>query len=297
LGRLGLEQLESRVVLDSTVVFNEIMYHPTGSDAAAEWIELHNQMAVDMDLSGWYLDGGVEFRFADGTIISGGGYLVVAASPSELEASAGLSGVPGPFSGRLANEGELLQLRNNNDRIMDEIEYGDDAPWPVGPDGSGASLAKTDPNSATMQPENWATSPSVGGTTGAPNASRPEEGRFQPLISAGATARLFVPLDHRLGDGWRSPVFDDSAWLQGPIGAGYDMSQRDYASMVLGDNPIGYWRFEEPAEADTAMDSSGHGRDGAYVAGVSPGSAGAPGIGGYSATFDGTSGFVDLPGS
>jgi len=66
---------------DSVVVFNEIMYHPPANEAVMEWVELHNQMAVDVDLSGWSLAGGVDFKFAEGSVISGGGYLVIASSP------------------------------------------------------------------------------------------------------------------------------------------------------------------------------------------------------------------------
>ncbi len=53
-GRHAFEPLEPRLALDSTVVFNEIMYNPPGdTDASLEWVELYNQMAVDMDLSRW----------------------------------------------------------------------------------------------------------------------------------------------------------------------------------------------------------------------------------------------------
>ena len=38
---------------DSVVVFNEVHYHPAEREAELEWVELHNQMAVDVDLSGW----------------------------------------------------------------------------------------------------------------------------------------------------------------------------------------------------------------------------------------------------
>src|SRR4026209_1435094 len=69
---------------DSVVVFNEIMYHPQTNEAALEWLELYNQMAVDVDLSGWSIDDGIQFQFAEGTIIPGGGYLVIAISPSAL---------------------------------------------------------------------------------------------------------------------------------------------------------------------------------------------------------------------
>ena len=104
---------------DSVVVFNEIMYHPPGSnEAALEWVELCNQMSVDVDLSGWRLDQAIQFTFPEGTILPGGGYLVVASSPATL-ATQGVAQALGPFSGRLDNSGDTIQLRNNSDRVMD----------------------------------------------------------------------------------------------------------------------------------------------------------------------------------
>ena len=50
-------------MLDSTVVFSELMYHPVDEDPRGEWIELRNLLAVDMDLSGWSLQDGVRFDF------------------------------------------------------------------------------------------------------------------------------------------------------------------------------------------------------------------------------------------
>ena len=67
---------------DTSVVFNEIMYHPATNEAALEWVELRNQMAVDVDLSGWSLRGVVDYTFASNTIVRGGGFVVVALSPS-----------------------------------------------------------------------------------------------------------------------------------------------------------------------------------------------------------------------
>ena len=49
---------EITVHADSTVVFNEVMYHPATNEAALEWVELHNQMSVDMDISRWSLGAG-----------------------------------------------------------------------------------------------------------------------------------------------------------------------------------------------------------------------------------------------
>src|ERR1035437_4357427 len=132
---------------DSTVVFNEIMYHPATNEAALEWVELYNQMSVDMDISHWSLAGGIDYAFPEGTIVAGGGYLVVASSPAALMAATGLTNVIGPFAGRVSNSGETLQLLNNDLRAMDSITYGTDGEWPVAPDGSGVSLAKRNPAS------------------------------------------------------------------------------------------------------------------------------------------------------
>ncbi|MCA9246287.1 MAG: lamin tail domain-containing protein, partial [Planctomycetales bacterium] len=89
--RPAFEALEARQLLvgDSVVVFNELNYHPAPGDEALEWVELHNQMAVDIDLSGWRITGGIEFQFAPATIIAGGGYMVVAANPASVELAAG----------------------------------------------------------------------------------------------------------------------------------------------------------------------------------------------------------------
>src|SRR6185503_15029606 len=81
------------VQADSIVVFNEVHYHPATNESLTEWVELHNQMAVDIDLSAWSIRGGIDFAFPEGTIVPGGGYLVVASSPSTLQAATGIANV------------------------------------------------------------------------------------------------------------------------------------------------------------------------------------------------------------
>jgi hypothetical protein len=97
---------------DSVVVVNEIHYHP--ADPALEFVELHNQLSVNVDLSGWRFDGGITFGFPEGTVMPARGYLVVAKDPAALQAATGATGTLGPFAGSLANEGETLRLWNNN---------------------------------------------------------------------------------------------------------------------------------------------------------------------------------------
>ena len=53
---------------DAVVTINEVHYNPPLTQDA-EWIEIHNQMAVNVDLSGWSLADGVSYVFPPGTII------------------------------------------------------------------------------------------------------------------------------------------------------------------------------------------------------------------------------------
>ncbi len=154
---------------DAVVAFNEINYHPATNETTMEWVELKNMLAVDVDMSGWAIGGTINYTFPSNSIIRARSHLVVAISPATLMAQTGLTGVLGPFSSRLDNDGGTIELRNNSGRLIDDVSYQVDNDWPVAADGSGASLAKRDPDSASGPSENWAASEQPGGTPGAVN--------------------------------------------------------------------------------------------------------------------------------
>jgi Lamin Tail Domain/CotH kinase protein len=216
---LALLSLQSATALaDSVVVFNEVMYHPATNEAAMEWLELHNQNAVDVDLGGWRLTGGIDFEFPDTTVIRGGGFLIVAVSPSTLMSATGVTNVLGPFLGRLSNNGEEIRLRDRNNRLMDSLNYGVDGEWPEGADGAGVSLAKRHPNLASGPAENWTISRQVGGSPGAANfpiaaASVVTVSTNLTLIPFSASWRYYQSGDP--GAGWNQPAFNDAAWGTG----------------------------------------------------------------------------------
>ena len=68
---LVLSLLAAAARADSVVVFNEVHYHPGTQEPQREYIELHNQMAVDVDLSRWEITGRVNYTFPAGTVIPG----------------------------------------------------------------------------------------------------------------------------------------------------------------------------------------------------------------------------------
>ncbi|HUF62040.1 MAG TPA: lamin tail domain-containing protein [Verrucomicrobiales bacterium] len=164
--------------LDSVVVFHEIHYHPDDGSTSAEWIELFNQMGVDIDLTGWRIEGGVDFVFPQDTVIAGRGYLVVAADPGR---SGG--GALGPWTGSLSNDGEELRLVTGTGRLMNRVAYDDVEPWPVAADGFGATLAKGRPMGASPDPHAWGWSVEAGGTPGQANGAVLTSGDAELLIN------------------------------------------------------------------------------------------------------------------
>jgi hypothetical protein len=259
----------SRAV-DSVVVFNELQYHPATNETASEWVELHNQMAIDIDLSAWEITGDIGYTFAEGTIIPGGGYLVIASDPVTLGNRTGITNLTGPFTGRLNNGQGTVRLRDRNGRLMDELEYRDGGKWPVAPDGSGTTLAKRDPDSTSGPPEHWASSVLVGGTPGGRNF--PEDTTQRRLLIPFNTLWRFEASGTDLGTSWRAPGFDDSAW-----------SGRNNATL------ISYWPFDGNANATRGV-------NGTLVGGITA-AADRNGTAGGALSFNGTlSQNVQVPG-
>src|SRR5689334_7424483 len=100
---------------DCVVTFNEIHYAPAGG--GTEWVELHNQFSIPVDVGGWKLAGGMGFTIPEATTMQPGAYLVIS------NAAANPSGALGPFTGILDNAGEELSLNTRHGRLMDRVSY------------------------------------------------------------------------------------------------------------------------------------------------------------------------------
>lgn len=147
------------VPAEGNVVINEIMYNPAVPEAS--FVEIHNRSAsAAFDLSGWRLNG-VDFTFPPGTVLTNGGFLVIA---KDLVAFAAVYGynIPllGKFDGQLDDGGETLTLLQpgataTNDVVVDIVTYDDDPPWPAAADGQGASLQLLDAAQDNNRASNW----------------------------------------------------------------------------------------------------------------------------------------------
>ncbi len=149
------------------IAISEIMYKPASRDDGrnTEFLELFNSNPWAQDVSGYKLDGEVQFTFPPHTSIPGGGFLVLAAAPADLQAVTGISGVLGPYDGSLKTSGELV-LYDEAGALLLDVNYADTAPWPMGADGTGHSIVLARPSYGEADPHAWAISDVVGGSPG-----------------------------------------------------------------------------------------------------------------------------------
>mgnify|MGYP002849947059 CR=1 FL=1 len=75
----------SAALAKGAIVINEIHHDPDVKTELAEFIELHNSGAEQVDLGGWKIEGGGAFTFPHGTRLDGGAF-VVAHDPAQFKA-------------------------------------------------------------------------------------------------------------------------------------------------------------------------------------------------------------------
>ncbi|HTG43133.1 MAG TPA: lamin tail domain-containing protein, partial [Verrucomicrobiae bacterium] len=189
------------------VVISEIMYHHASDDDGLEFIELQNIATTNVSLfdpahpeNTWRLRKGVDLDFPPGTVIPAGQFLVLVsfdplANPAALalfRAAYGPNAVLlGPYSGKLDNAGELIELLRPDAPqtipgpdfglvpylVVDHVAYDDQAPWPLSPDGEGDSLHRLIASEYGNDPVNWiGTAPDPGSGAASSNPDRDGDG-------------------------------------------------------------------------------------------------------------------------
>jgi hypothetical protein len=183
------------------VVLNEILYRgPAGPGSEDEFLELFNTASTHVALFDpanpahtWRVDGGVRFTLPPGVTLPPGGFLLLVnfnpADPVLLAAFQARWAVPasvpvlGPFSGRLDDAGETVELRQPETPesglvplvVADRVSYGPAVPWPSGAvNGGGHSLQRLAPDLHGNEPLHWAgIAPTPGRTNDTPALARP----------------------------------------------------------------------------------------------------------------------------
>ena len=183
------------------VVVSEIHYHPVEepafnadgtpsldlADDVHEFVEIQNTGSSAVDLGGWKLSGAVDFTFPTGTTIAAGGFKVIAKNVTRLQTVYSISGVLGPYTGKLSNSGDTVRLKNAAESTVDSVTYSSGFPWAMSANALGAQDRFTGLTSSTYQykgrslqrvsatansndPANWLASPLTGPTPGAAQA-------------------------------------------------------------------------------------------------------------------------------
>jgi len=138
---------------ETTIVINEIAWMGTTVSANDEWIELYNLTTQAVDLTGWTLaatDGQPKINLTGS--ISAGGYFLLERTSDQT--------VPGIiadqiYTGALGNSGEILELRDGSNNLVDKIDVA--AGWPAGDNTTKATMERKADGS-------WQTSQISGGS-------------------------------------------------------------------------------------------------------------------------------------
>ena len=196
-----------------SLLLNEVSYHP--DEGGAEFLEGHNPSGDGIDLSGWCFTDGIDGCFPEGTEIAGHGFATVRADSDGYDSDD--ADEPALFyKGRLANEGERVELRDVSGKSVFSCEYDDNDPWPVVADGSGNSLERIGTSLPCDDPRSWMASVDPSGAT--PGRANSINDPSIPSISSVA-----VPSNPAPGD--KIPLVAEAkhaseAWVEYVVGSG-----------------------------------------------------------------------------
>jgi hypothetical protein len=174
------------------VRISEIHYNPPASQGggAAEFIEIHNAGENQVAVGHWSFEG-VNCVIPFDLKLGPGDRAVFISNDAPAVFAALHPGVvvAGTFGGSLNNGGERLSLLDAGGRVVDAVDYGDEAPWPAAPDNGGFSLERIDAHGDAQAPSNWRASVLPGGTPGRNNAGHwPPGPRISELFLRNAGA-------------------------------------------------------------------------------------------------------------
>lgn len=144
------------------IIITEIMYNPpeSGNDSL-EYLELYNNSATSVDISGWNFTQGVTHVFPPGTMMPAGSYISLAKKISAFQSVFGFAPTLWDNGALTNSPGEDIELSDANGNVIDYVDYQNSAPWPIEANGNGSSLVLCDYNGDNSLASNW-----IAATTG-----------------------------------------------------------------------------------------------------------------------------------
>jgi hypothetical protein len=212
-------------LVPSTAVINEFHYNSLDPTSLEEFIELYNPGDTSLDISGWKLSNAVTFTFPAGTHIPAGGYQVVGENPATLQSKFAITGVLGPWSGKLSSAGERIDLTDAGGTLQDRVTYAAGFPWPTAADGAGSSCELIHPSLDNDLAGSWRSSGTFAQSATTFIAPQATGWKYNK-----GTAEASNPVDS-----WRSTAYNDASWLVGQTPIGYKTKVAAYATTTLAD--------------------------------------------------------------
>jgi hypothetical protein len=132
-----------------------------------EFLEIYNSCPFFQDISSYQVTcADMNYTFPANTLIPGGAFFVLCASPQGIANVYGLtSNVFGPYNGSLKHA-ETLEVLDEQSNVLLTVPYTDTYPWPVAADGTGHSIVLANPTYGEGDPRAWDISDTVGGSPG-----------------------------------------------------------------------------------------------------------------------------------
>lgn len=140
--------------VDADIVITEIMYNsPESGTDSLEFIELYNNGAEAIDMTGFKFTSGVEFTFPAFTF-NPGEYQLIAVNSTAIQNTFGKPSMQWT-TGALSNSGEAIVIKDNFGFLIDSVNFDDVLPWDTLADGWGPSLTFCNPSLDNSIPDYW----------------------------------------------------------------------------------------------------------------------------------------------
>ena len=104
-------------------------FNPTGGNQEQEYVVISNTAPFAIDITGWKLEGGIDFTFAPGTVLPSNGVAYVSPNTRQFRArTTGPRGgqglfVLGPYQGQLSARGESIMVKNTIGQTLNTHTY------------------------------------------------------------------------------------------------------------------------------------------------------------------------------